>query len=267
LEYKVSTVRFLLALVLVNAIGFALKYFELDTFIILLGFRFHLGAVIPLLIVIKKEHLSLMKDSLLHPSFKHVGRVILTFLFTNLLFLSVLFLTNKVEIGDPEYFYEFGLSSIADYPIYLIWNSIQLILLYLFFSIIHKSFKNSFFIIIVSAILIFAYEFIPLRKMIFQYESIAAFILLCLILTVTIKFLNNVYIFVLLLFSTIWFGLLSFGTSSSTLVNLFFAANYNSWEGFLTVDKIVSDFIIPINFFLILVTLIILSLATKRKSS
>jgi hypothetical protein len=178
-----------------------------------------------------------------------------------------LFLTNKVEIGDPEYFYEFGLSSIVDFPIYLIWSSIQLILLYLFFLIIHKSFKNSFFIILMSAILIFAYEFIPLRKMIFNYESIAAFLLLCLILTVTIKFLNNIYLFVLLLFSIIWFSLLAFGTSSSTLVNLFFAANYNSWEGFLTVDKIVSDFIIPINFFLLLFSLLILSLVTKRKSS
>ena len=267
MEYKVSTVRFLLAILLVNAIGFALKYFELDTFIILLGFRFHLGAVIPLLVVIKKDHISLMKDSLLHPSFKHVGRVILTLLFTNGLFLLVLFLTNKVEIGDPEYFYEFGLSSIADYPIYLIWNSMHLILLYLFFLIIHKSFKNSFFIMLMSAILIFAYEFIPLRKMIFNYESIAAFLLLCLILTVTVKFLNNIYLFVLLLFSIIWFSLLAFGTSSSTLVNLFFAANYNSWEGFLTVDKIVSDFVIPINIFLILVSLIILSLLTKRKPS
>jgi hypothetical protein len=267
LEYKVNSVRIILALVLVNAIGFALKYFELDTFIILLGFRFHLGAVIPLLLVIKKGHISLMKDSLLHPPVTHIGRVIFTFLFTNALFLSVLFLTNKVEIGDPEYFYEFGLSSIVDYPVYLIWNSIQFIFLYFFFIVIHKSFRNSFFIILVSAILIFAYEFIPLTKMIFNYESIAAFVMLCLILTVTIKFLNNVYIFVLLLFSTIWFGLFSFGTSSSTLINLFFAANYNSWEGFLTVDKIVSDFIIPINFFLILVTLLILSLAIKRKSS
>jgi hypothetical protein len=267
LEYNLSTVRLLLALFLVNAIGFALKYFELDTFIILLGFRFHLGAVIPLLVLIKKEHIPLMKDSFLHPSFKHVSRVILTFLSTTLLFLSVLFLTNKFEIGDPEYFYEFGLSSIVDYPIYLIWNSIQLIFLFLFFIIIHKSFKNSFFIILVSAILIFAYEFIPLKKMIFNYESIAAFVLLCLILTITIKFLNNVYLFVLLLFSTIWFSLLTFGTSSVTLVNLFFAANYDSWEGFLAVDKIISDFIIPINFFLILVSLLILSLLTKRKLS
>ena len=267
MEYKVSTIRFLLALILVNAIGFALKYYELDIFIILLGFRFHLSAVIPLLVVIKKEHISLVKDSFLHPPFTHFGRVILTFLFTNLLFLSVLFLTNKFEIGDPEYFYEFGLSAIADYPIYLVWNSIQLILLYLFFLIIQKSFKNSFFIILLSAILIFAYEFIPLKKMIFNYESIAAFLLLCLTIAVTIKFLNNVYVFVLMLFSIIWFSLLAFGISSATLVKLFFAANYNSWEGFLAVDKIVSDFIIPINFFLILISLLILSFLTKRKSS
>ena len=33
---------------------------------------------------------------------------------------------------NPEYFYEFGLSSIADFPVYLIWNSFQLFFLYQF---------------------------------------------------------------------------------------------------------------------------------------
>jgi hypothetical protein len=189
--------------------------------------------VLPLIVVIKKEHLSLIKDAFLHPPFRQCGRVILTFLFLTLLFPSVLFLTNNIEIGDPEYFYEFGLSSIVDYPIYLIWNSIQLIFLFLFFLLIHKSFRKSFVTILALSILIFAYEFIPTKKMIFHYEGITAFILLCAIHTVTIKFFHNIYLFILLLFSTIWFSLLAFGTSSSVLVNLFFAATYTDWEGFL----------------------------------
>jgi len=267
LEYKVSAARFLLAVILVNAIGFALKYFELDTFVILLGFRFHLSAVLPLLVVIKGEHLSLIKNSILHPPFVNVARVILTFLFTTLLFLSVLFLINKIEIGDPEYFYEFGFSSIVDYPIYLVWNSLQLIFLYFFFLLIHKSFNNSFIIILVSSILMFAYEFIPIKKMIFNYESIVAFILLCLIIAITIKLFNNIYLFIVLLFSIIWFCLLAFGTSSSVLINLFFAARYNEWEGFFVIDKDISGFIIPISYLLILISLLILSLIRKRNSA
>ena len=217
--------------------------------------------------VIKVEHLSLIKDSFLHPPFVYVARVILTCLFTTLLFLSVLFLTNKIEIGDPEYFYEFGLSSIIDYPIYLVWNSIQLIFLFFFFLLINKCFKNSFIIIFVSSIFIFAYEFIPIKKMIFNYESIVAFILLCLILTVTVKLFNNIYLFVVLLFSTIWFSLLAFGTSSSVLVNLFFAARYTEWEGFFVADKNISVFLIPASYLLILLSLLVLSLIRKRKSA
>ena len=168
---------------------------------------------------------------------------------------------------DPEYFYEFGLSSIVDYPIYLVWNFIQLLCLYFFFLIIHKSFRNSFIVILVSTILIFSYEFIPVKKNIFNYESIAAFVLLCLILTVTIKFFNNVYLFVVLLFSIIWLSLLSFGTSSSLLVNLFFAARYAEWEGFFAFDKNISGFVIPASYLLILISLLILSLIRKRNTA
>ena len=267
MEYKVSSGRLLLAVILVNAVGFALKYFELDTFIILLGFRFHLGAVLPLLVVIKAEHLSLIKEAFLHPPLINFGKVILTFFLTALLFLSVLFLINKIEIGDPEYFYEFGLSSIVDYPIYLIWNSIQFIFLFFFFSLVNKSFKISFIVILVSSILIFAYEFIPIKKMIFNFENIAAFLLLCIILTLTIKFFNNIYLFIVLIFSTLWFSLLAFGTSSSVLVNLFFAARYTEWEGFFAADINISGFLIPASYFLILLSLLALLLIGKRKSA
>lgn len=267
MEYKVSAVRFLFAVIFVNAIGFVLKYFEQDTFVILLGFRFHLSAVLPLFLVIKKDHLSLIKESFLHPAFIKVERVILTCVFITIIFLSVLFFINKIELGDPEYFYEFGLSSIVDYPIYLIWNSIQIIFLYFFFLIIYKSFKINFILILMSAVLIFAFEFIPIKKIIFNYDSLAAFVLLCFIITVTIKFFNNIYLFVVLLFSIIWFSLIAFGTSSSVLVNLFFAARYSEWEGFFISDENISGFLIPVIYLLILLSLLILSLIKKRNTA
>jgi hypothetical protein len=267
LEYKVSTVRFFLAVFFVNAVGFALKYLGLDTYVILLGFRFHIAAIIPFLTVIKKNHFTLFKESFLKPQFVRIVRVILTFILINVLFISVLFLLNKIEIGDPEYFYEFGLSSIADYPIYLIWNSIQLFLFYFFFLIIQKNFKQSFIIVLLVSILLFIYEFIPIKKIVFNYESIGSLLLMGLIVAVTLKYFNNIYLFIILIFSTIWISALAFGSSSSTLVNIFFAANYDSWEGFLVVDKTISNFIIPANYFLILLSLLILVLVRKRKSS
>jgi len=138
LKYKVNAIRIVLAVIVVNAVGYTLKYLELDTFIILLGFRFHLSAVLPLLAVMKLEHLNLVKESLLHPQFKNLFKLSGIILLVTILFFSVLYIIRKIDIGDPEYFYEFGLSSIADFPIYLIWNSFQLIFLYHFFVIINK---------------------------------------------------------------------------------------------------------------------------------
>jgi hypothetical protein len=266
LANKISTVRFLLAVILVNTIGFTLKYFGLDTHIIILGFRFHFAAIIAIVAVIKKNHFILFKESFLKPQFVRVGRVIITFIGLNFLFISILFLIKEIEIGDPEYFYEFGLSSIVDYPIYLIWNSIQLILLYFLFLIIQKSFRYNFIIVLAMCILLFVYEFIPVKEFVLDYESVGSFLLLCFIAAVTIKYYNNIYLFIILIFSSIWFSVLTFGSSSSIIVNIFFAANYNSWEGFLTVDKTISYFIIPAYYFLMLISLLILALINKRKS-
>lgn len=267
MEYKVSTARIFLAVFLVEAVGFALKYFELNTHVILLGFRFHVAAIIPFLTLIKKNHFNLFKESFIKPQFVRIVRIILTFIFTNILFISILLLFKKIEIGDPEYFYEFGLSSIVDYPIYLVWNSIQLMLLYFFFLIIQKSFKHSFIIILLVSILLFVYEFIPIKKFILDYLTIGSFLFMALIIAVMLKYFDNIYLFIIIVFSTIWVSALAFGTSSSTLVNIFFAANYDVWDGFLTVDKTISDFIIPVNFLLILLSLFILALVSKRKSS
>lgn len=267
MKYKVKASRIVLAVVVVNAVGYALKYFELDTFIILIGFRFHLSAVLPLLAVMKLEHLNLFKESLLHPQFKNLFKLLGVILSVIILFFTVLYVTGKMEIGDPEYFYEFGLSSIADFPIYLIWNCFQLFFLYHFLLIVSKSFTSGFVPTLLVSILIFVFEFIPLTKLFFDYESIASFILLELTAAVIIKYFNNIYLLVVLLFSTIWVSVLAFGTSSSILINIFFAARYNQWEGFFTIDKDVTHFAQPVYYFLVLITMLLISLTSWRKAA
>ena len=75
-----------------------------------------------------------------------------------------LFFLKRIEIGDPEYFYEFGISSIADYPIYLIWNFPQIILLYFF--LVKVSFLSKFRFITVAVVIffLFAFEFVSINK-------------------------------------------------------------------------------------------------------
>lgn len=267
MEYKVSAARIILAVIVVSLIGFILKYFELDANIILLGFRFHISAVLPFFLIFKKQHLSLIKESLLNPGNKNFFRPILIFFLLTLFLNTTLYFTELIEIGDPEYFYELGLSSIVDYPIYLVWNTPQLVLLFLFLLIIKRSIKYNFAAIFFALVFLFAHELIPIKKFTVDYVSIASFVLMCLIATFLIKYFENVYLFVVLCFSLLWFAVLAYGSGSETLINLLLAARFTEWEGFFSVKKIISDFYLAEYFFQTLLGLSILSLLNSKRNS
>jgi hypothetical protein len=267
LEHKVSAARIIIAICASSSIGFILKYFEFDAYIILLGFRLHLSAVLPFLLVFKWQHLSLIKESFLHPKNKSLLRpVLICFLLT--LFLNIiLYFTELIEIGDPEYFYELGLSSIVDFPIYLIWNSPQLVLLFFFLVIIKRGMKYSFPVMFFALVFLFAYELISIREFAIDYVSIVSFILMSLVAVILIKYFENVYLFTILCFSLLWTAVLAYGSSSETLINLLLAARFTEWEGFFSVKKIISDYYLPVYFFQTLLGLAIPGLLNSKRNT
>lgn len=246
------------AVLIVDAVGFVLKYFALDTFLIFFGFRFHLALVLPFIVVFNKDLLSNLKQSFSNPEYKKLGRLFLFFLAINVLFISVLLLFDKIEVGDPEYFYEFGISSIIDFPVYLIWNAFQLIIFFSFLKSVFLSFQKNYFVLTFTVIFLFIYEFIPLQNFSIDYNAAASFIIMSFIVSLLINSFNNIYFFVFIIFSLLWINILAFGSSSQVLINILFAANYDLWEGFFTVENIFSKFILPVNLFLFLVGLLIL---------
>ncbi|HSP87383.1 MAG TPA: hypothetical protein VLN45_04570, partial [Ignavibacteriaceae bacterium] len=119
-------------ILIVNAAGFLLRYFQLDTYFILIGFRFHLSLLIPFLIVLKYVDFTFVKELIIHPS-KQRFLFILILSFLPLLFIPVdMFLLKEFKVGEQDYFFELGLSSITDYPIYLLWNTPQLFIFFIF---------------------------------------------------------------------------------------------------------------------------------------
>lgn len=255
---KLSYLQLAAAVLIVDAVGFVLKYFALDTFLIFFGFRFHLALVLPFIVVFKKDLLSNFKQSFSNPKYKKFGRLFLLFLTVNVLFISTLLLLGKIEVGDPEYFYEFGISSIIDFPVYLIWNSFQLIIFFSFLKSVSLSFQKNNFVLMFTVIFLFIYEFIPLQNFSVDYSAAASFIIMSFVVSLLINSFNNIYIFVFIIFSLLWINLLAFGSSSQVLINLLFAANYDSWEGFFSVKNIFSKFILSVNLFLFLIGLLIL---------
>ena len=63
-------IRIILAIVLVNTAGIALRYFKIDTYFIFLGFRFHLGAILPFIILLDGHTIKKLSKAFRIPYFK-----------------------------------------------------------------------------------------------------------------------------------------------------------------------------------------------------
>jgi hypothetical protein len=261
---KPNLLSVVLAIIIVNAAGLSLRYFNIDTYIILVGFRFHLSAVLPLLLILRSRHQALIKECFVKPQCKKVfPYLIWTILPAGALF-ALLYFTKNVELGDPEYFYEFGISSIIDYPIYLIWNAPQLFMVFLFLVLSTEGLRFRFITILFLSLFLFAFEFIPLEKESINYLSTGNLLIVSLITAIVINYFRNIYLFTCLIFSSLWLSLLAFGSSSEKMVNILFAAQYQSWEGFFEINKEYIDYLLVAHLTLVLVFVLFSALLRKK---
>ena len=253
------------ALLIINLIGILLRYLGLDTYVILFGFRFQLSLVLPLLFFLKVIPKDFIKDVFKNPKYGK-GLFFISLLIIPLLILfAILFITRKIEFSDPEYFYEFGLSSIVDFPIYLVWNSIQLILFFLFLLFISSFSKLKFTNVFLILIFLFDYEFIPLRGESIDYFQFISLILSASAIGILLKYFHNIYWLIIFSFSILWLHILLFGSKSELLINLILASRYNSWEGFFSIQKELKTFLLPAN--LLLTNIFLLFSLLKREEN
>jgi hypothetical protein len=253
------------AVVAVNIAGILLRFYDLETYIIIVGFRFHLSFVLPFLIVFRPEQLRFIKKLFTKPNNKKTILPLLWILLPVVLIIAVLFLLKKINIGDPEYFYEFGLSSIVDYPIYLLWNFPQIIMLFIFLAVSSTLNNKKIIIPFLLIVLLFVFEFIPIGAIEFSVTGIVPLILMAVISGLIIKYFQNIYWFVILIFSVFWLHFLCFGSGSETIINLLFAARYNSWEGFFSVNKYIVQYLLPVQLLLTFLLVLISYNIHKRR--
>ncbi|MEI7812749.1 MAG: hypothetical protein WCJ01_10035 [Ignavibacteria bacterium] len=248
----------IIIIVVINLLGFLLKSYGLDRHLIFTGFRFHISCVLPvLLFIFKKEYFDEIKEDLLHPKQREY---FLTFLFITIpavVLLSVLYLMRLLDMADPDYFYELGITSIIDYPVYLFWNFPQLLILTAFLSASARTFRFRFPVILGCLILLFAFEFIPEKQAAFPVMDAVNMASAAILFAVFLTAIKNLYLFVAVVFSVTWINILLFGSRSGLLVNLFLARNYNQWDGFFEVSKAYSQYIIPAQIVITLLLFII----------
>ncbi len=261
-----KNIKYLIALVIIiNLIGLSLRYLGLDTYFILLGFRFQLSLCLPFFIFPGKESKGLLLNIFKNPSYKKSYLFIYLLIIPLLIIFAVLFLLKKIEPGDPDYFYEFGLSSIIDYPVYLVWNSIQLIFFFLFLIYITSKLKFKYLLTVFIFILLFSYEVVPLKKESFDFFQVISLILSAATAGLLIKYFQNIYWLIIFSFSVFWVNILLFGSNSEMIINLLFASQYNSWEGFFSVSKIFKSFLLPAQLLLINILIVVNLLINKAK--
>jgi hypothetical protein len=255
--------RIWIAIILVNLLGVTLKYFQFDAWFIFLGFRFHLSAVLPFFILFDGQTPGDLKKIFSKPKFRKKIIPIIWLISSIIIVTGILFLLKKIKFADPDYFYEFGLSSIFDYPLYLIWNFPQSCFLFYFLFRISEKSHFRFLNVLIGLTLLFVYEFIPLNKIVDPFE-IAGAILLFIIASFFVTKLQNIYWFGIILFSSIWSIILLFGSKSEEIINIFFAREYGEWDGFFNISKGLNSYIIP-SFFLVLMIFVAISSVLKKQ--
>lgn len=233
----------LILIILINAAGYLLRFFSYDTYFIFLGFRFHISILLFIFLLSDKEFLSFLKKLLIKPGSFNLLNMLFLILFPALIIGGVLLLMKEIRIAKPDNFYELGISSLIDYPIYLIWNfsNIAAVVAVILFSVSMKKKKiiSSAFVFF----LIYFSEVIQTEFEKFDYFPLISFVLFSLSIGLLINRFQNIYFLSSVIITTIWFWILGFGCDNKLFVNLFLAARYESWEGFFLPGKSVSEFL------------------------
>lgn len=225
-----------MAVIITNAAGYLLKYLNLDDYLILLGFRLKLNLVLPFFFFLTPEILSELKKNVTESV---RNKFILQFLLTMLpalILIGVFYTINKIDLGDPEYFYEFGLSSVFDFPIYFIWNLPQLFLFIMITHYIAEKLGVKYVMSILIVLLMSAYTFIPVKSSVFNPGSIIGFIIASVAVGIITERYKNIFSACLSVFFLVWSYFLFFGTGSAEAVQILFAKRFDSWEGLLWID-------------------------------
>lgn len=255
-------------LLIINTAGFFLKYFEYDTFFILLGFRFHFSIVILFLFLLPVISYNSVKKFFTHP----VKYRFSLFLFTALLPLLLIpidyFILDYFKFSDKNYFFELGLSSIIDYPIYLAWNAPQL---FMFFILLNESVKINFPKAFLITLTLFLFEIIPIEilegieSVEINYLMIIEYSLAVLLVSLLVSKIKNIYIFTLLSFTILWAAVLFLG-GDSMAVKILLAGRYETWHGLINPGKLFEypEYLKP---FYLFVMIVLATLFIRKKEN
>ena len=255
---KLPVLIYLLLLFIPAGLNFILRYFSLPNYYFVIGFRFYGIIFLAGVFLLLYQGIEPFKQVLASFSLKNFFRFILFVLLPPVLIIGLLFFLKKIEIGDPDYFYELGLSSIVDFPIYFVWNFPQLFILYTLLQTVESSFRLKILPNFLLLLFFFSAEFFSFPKITFNFFTIISYVLLLLTIALFIYKRKNALAFIFYFFTTIWLGVLLFGSKSEVLLQTFLAKTYSSWDGFFDINNKFTPFVLPFYFLLSLFIILFL---------
>jgi len=247
---KIPVSIYLLLLFILTGMNFAFRYFNLPNYFFVAGFRFYGIVFLAGIFLFFSQGNELFKEMVKSFSLKNNFQVLISILLPPILIIGMLFFLKKIDVGDPDYFYELGLSSIVDFPIYFVWNFPQLLLLYTLLQTVESSFRIKIVPNLLLLFFFFSPEFFNFKKITIDIFSILSYVVFLSATTFLIYKRKNAFTFILYFFTTVWLALLLFGSKSETLLQTFLAKTYTGWEGFFDIDKKYTLFILPAYFLL-----------------
>jgi len=266
-HFHIKSWRVILTLAVVNIAIILLKYFNLNTYVIIIGFRCHISFILPFILIFNLDFLQFIKRSFLNPDYKKAFVFLILIILPFLMESGYLFFTNNIDLGDPDYFYEFGISSVADYPVYLLWNFPQTALLFFFLAAVSTVSKYRFLTVFFSVFFLFGSELIPINHSPLPFSELGILLACSVIFSVLINYYRNIYWFCISLFTMLWLPLLAFGTNSKEMVNILFASQYKYWEGFFELSKALAPYSLSAYFAGALIVIIILFVFRPRSEN
>jgi hypothetical protein len=134
--------------------------------------------------------------------------------------------------------------------------------------------KNKFIKASLLTLFLFLYEIVPFDGVVINfgainYLTIVSYFLTVLLAGLFISRVKNIYLFTVVLFSVLWGLVLSFGSSSETIINILLASQYESWSGFIKLGKKFefAEYMLPVYLFIILIFSILLLKKNKISSA
>ena len=254
---------FVLILLIVAGGGVLSEFlFERDANIIILGFRINIPLLIGSALVIWAEGERYLKEILSWREHNKTGLILFFVLLIYGVITGALMQFTKSKFTEPDYFYELGLSSIIDFPVYLVWNMPILISLAGILGYFRKRLKASYIFGFILLLLILLTEYYPFNfKGIVPEKQIIVPAFILLTLTIFYK-VRNTYLYGGILFSAVWINVILFGTNSATVTKLIIAKNFDKWDGFIILAKEFTDYVQPAAF--ILITIVLLFFKKKK---